>query len=474
MLLSTKEERERRFKLALRAGIPILLLVSLLFLTTFSKGSFAALTMENALLMGGLVFITVYFIYFLLELDVKETLLDQITEGFNYNTFLGKLQKHKPKTVAILLIKNLNTINENYGTLATNKLLHTLVHRLNHYIRSQQIKECWIGRHFGAEFLIALNLDSKSVQKILEQFIEENRTIDSIEIDYRFAIISSGEADPEKTITLLKDELSSQESSPHPTSVKVKDANDLSKLEKETVVAVEKGSIRLYYRPLYNIKKGEIDSYEIAAKLKTEGGKELLPRDYLPIVNRLGLGRTYDLALFRHIVETALLTDEHISFSFNLSPFSLRNQDFLKQIFNIVEEEKINTRRLIIELYEKKTHHNLGNYLKTLTKIRSKGFQVCIDNFGSSNASMEYIKHFQFDRVQFDRDFVTKLDDPNTLLILKSLIDISRGLQITTVAKWVDKEEQKQKLTELGVDYLQGFGIGKYLTEEQLIQNYNR
>jgi EAL domain-containing protein (putative c-di-GMP-specific phosphodiesterase class I) len=474
MLLSAKEERARRFKLALRAGIPILLLFSLLFFTTFSKGGFTALTIENTLLMAGLVFITIYFIYFLLELDVKETLLDQTTEGFNYEAFLAKLQKHKPGTVAILLINNLSTINENYGTVATNILLHTMVSRLNNCIHNHQIRESWIGRHFGAEFLIAMNLDSQELQKMLERFTQENQTIDMIEIDYRFAIISHSEADPEKTIALLKDELASQENDQSQAVTRIKDANELSMLEKETIAAVEKGSTALYFRPLYHIKKERVDSYEISVKLKTENGREILPRDYLPIVNRLGLGRTYDFAIFSHIVETALLTDEHISFSFNLSPFSLRDRDFLEKIFSIVEEKGISTNRLIIELYEKKTHHNLGNYLKTLTRLRSKGFQVCIDNFGSSNASMEYIKHFKFDRVQFDRDFVTKLNDTNTLLILKSMIDMTKGLEITTVAKWVDKEEQKQKLIDLGVDYLQGFGIGKYLTEEELIQNYNR
>jgi EAL domain-containing protein (putative c-di-GMP-specific phosphodiesterase class I) len=87
---------------------------------------------------------------------------------------------------------------------------------------------------------------------------------------------------------------------------------------------------------------------------------------------------------------------------------------------------------------------------------------------------MEYMKYFKFDRVQFDRDFVTRLDDPNSLSIFKSLIEMSKSLQITTVAKWVDKESQKQRLAELGIDYLQGFGIGKQLTEKQLIQHYNQ
>ena len=474
MLLSAREERERRFKLALRAGIPILLLVFLLFFTTFSKGGFAGLTVENTFLMGGLVFTTIYFIYFLLELDVKETLIDQVTEGYNYEAFLNKLQKHHPETVAILLVKNLSIINDNYGKLLANTLLHTLVSRLNNSMHTHQIKKSWIGRHFGAEFLIALNLDSKAFQKILEQFIQDNQIIDTIEIDYRFAIISPGEEDPEKILAILKDELSSQEIKPDKKPVPVKDAALLSKLERSVITALEKESLNLYFRPLYNIEKEAIDSYEVAVKLKTEGGKEILPRDYLPIINRHGLGRTYDLAIFRHIVEIALLTEDHISYSFNLSPFSLRDQDFLENIFRLLEEKEINASRLVIEIYERKTHHNLSNYLKTLSKIRAQGIRICIDNFGSSNASIEYMKHFKFDMVQFDRDFVTHLNDSNSLSIFKSLIDMSKGLQITTVAKWVDKEEQKRQLKELGVDYLQGFGIGKQLTEDQLIRHYNR
>lgn len=473
MLLSAKEERERRFKLALRAGIPLLMLIFLLFYTTFSRGAFTAWTPENTFLMGGLVFVTIYFIYFLLELDVKETLLDQVTEGFNYEAFLAKLRRHQPKTVAILSIRNLSTINENYGTAATNTLLHTLVSKLNDCMRTNHITESWIGRHYGAEFLIAQNLDSTTCQKMLKQFTEENQIIDSIEIDYRFAVVGLGKADPEKTLALLKDELSSREIKPGKKPAEVKDAATLSRLEKSVITALGRESINLYFRPLYSIKREVIDSYEIAVKLKPEEGREILPRDYLPIINRHGLGRTYDLAIFRRIVEIALLTEDHISYSFNLSPFSLRDRDFLENIFKLLEEKEIDANRLIIEIYERKTHHNLNNYLKILSTIRAKGLRICIDNFGSSNASMEYMKHFKFDVIQFDRDFVTNLNDSNSLSIFKSLIDMSRRQQITSVAKWVDKEEQKKQLKELGVDYLQGFGIGKQLTERQLIQHYN-
>jgi len=165
--------------------------------------------------------------------------------------------------------------------------------------------------------------------------------------------------------------------------------------------------------------------------------------------------------------------DETISFTFNLSPFSLRDSNFQQKLFDYLEEKQINPSRLVIQLYERKTHHDLSGYLKTLKKFRSQGIRICIDNFGSSNASMEYMKHFKFDMVQFDRDYVTDLENETTYAMLHSLIKMSKDLQVQTVAKWVDNDMQKKKLRALGIQYIQGFGVGKPLLEEALINRYN-
>jgi EAL domain-containing protein (putative c-di-GMP-specific phosphodiesterase class I) len=179
------------------------------------------------------------------------------------------------------------------------------------------------------------------------------------------------------------------------------------------------------------------------------------------------------MALVEHIVDLLPLVDETISFSFNLSPFSLRDEHFQEKFFTLLKENEISTSRLIIELYERKTHHDLSSYLKTLNKFRAQGIRIAIDNFGSSNASMEYMKHFNFDLVQFDRDYVTKLEDANTRAMLGSLVTMSKELNITTVAKWVDNPAQKSELKTMGIDYLQGFGISKPISERKLIDTYN-
>ncbi len=475
MLLSERQERTRRFKLALRAGIPVILLVSLVLYSTLLKDNTLKLTLENSFLIGAILFITVYFIYFLMELSAKETLIDQTTQGFNEKSFIKQLQTYKPKTLVLLILENFSTINENYSTDDVDLLLYNIIHTLNQELDKAGLNEALIARRYGAEFLIAIDKNSDAIQTIFNDFIENNKIINDIELNYNFAVITNTGKELKADIVHLKDLISTQYRSnfKEVKSNIIKDAKEVSETEKCILKSLHEKNLLLSFRPLLNIESNTIDIYEISVKLKSYHMGDILPRTYLPIVNRLGLGRDYDLALLQHVVDLLPLIDENISLSFNLSPFSLRDESFQKNFFTYLEKSKVDPSRLIVELYERKTHHDLSGYLKTLNKFRVRGIRIAIDNFGSSNASMEYMKNFNFDLVQFDRDYVSKLDDANTHAMLSSMVKMSKDLNITTVAKWVDNESQKRKLKELGIDYLQGFGIAKPISEQTLIDSYN-
>jgi len=475
MLLSERQERERRFKLALRAGIPVVLLISLVLYSTFFKDETIKITLENTFLVSALLFITIYFIYFLMDLSVNETLIDHTTQGYNEKAFIAQLESYKPKTLVLLIIKNLSTISENYSTDDVDLLLYTIIHKLDNALNRAGFSHSLIARRYGAEFLVAVNKKSDAIQKIFDDFVDDNKTINGIELNYNFAMITNTGEELRKDIIHLKDLIATQyrTSDKAQKSDVVKDAKEISETETSIITALKEKSLLLTFRPILNIKTDLIDIYEISAKLKSNRMGDILPRVYLPIINRLGLGREYDLILLQHVIDLLPLVNENISLSFNLSPFSLRDEKFQEKFFSYLEKSKVEPSRLIIELYERKTHHDLSGYLKTLNKFRARGIRIAIDNFGSSNASMEYMKHFKFDLVQFDRDYVTKLDDANTEAMLSSMVQMSKDLHITTVAKWVDNDRQKNKLKSLGIDYLQGFGIAKPISEQQLIDTYN-
>jgi EAL domain-containing protein (putative c-di-GMP-specific phosphodiesterase class I)/GGDEF domain-containing protein len=475
MLLSELEERERRFKLALRAGIPVVLLISLVFYSTFFREESFSVNLETTILFSSLVFITVYFIYFLMELSVKESLIDQTTQGFNNKAFVNKLKKYEPSTLILLIVKNLSTINENYSSNEVNSLLFHIIHELNNELTKKGFPKALIARRHGAEFLIAINQKKNNIEDIFNAFIKKYHIINTIEVDYAFAAITNIGNDIEKDILRLKDLISIEEK--HIRSggkvSSIKDSKELTEIETSVLHALKNKTLLLNFRPILNVRTNKIDIYEVSVRLKSIDKGEILPKVYLPIVNRLGKGRLYDIALFEHILELLPLVDNHVCLSFNLSPFSLRDESFQEAFFTKLKESGIDPSRIIIELYERKTHHNLSGYLQTLNKFRAHGIRIAIDNFGSSNASMEYMKHFQFDIVQFDRDYVTKLNDKNTYSMLSSLVQMAKDLDIITVAKWVDKPEQKAKLVAMGIDYLQGFGIAKAINEKQLVKTYN-
>ncbi len=476
MLLSEKLERSRRFKLAIRAGVPVLILISLVFSSIFLQNGNVELTMKDGIMMGAILFITVYFIYFLIDLSAKETLIDQTSQGFNERAFIGQIEAYKPKTIAMLYIENLSTINENYNINDVDLLLYNLTHMLNNNLEQGGFKHSLIARRYGAEFLIAINKNSPEIKNIFNTFIEKNKILNGIEINYSFSIITNTSDKIEEDITHLKDIIISQEQEPSRKEEinSIKDAKEISETEKEIVNSINMKNLALFFKPLQNSKTDKFDIYEVSIKLKSPKVGNILPRVYLPVVNRLGLGREYDLSIVKHILNTLPLIDKSISLQFNISPFSLRDSQFQKDFFICLDESGINPSRIIIELYERKAHHDLGGYLETLNRFREKGIRIAIDNFGSSNSSLEYMKNFNFDLVQFDRDFVTKLDDANTKAILNSMIKMSKDLNIITIAKWVDNNSQKAQLKELGIDYMQGHGIEESISEQALVDRYNQ
>ncbi len=474
MLYSQKEERGRRFSLALRAGLPLLILIFLVFYTTIYQEQSIHISIRDGLLLAAITFIAIYFIYFLMNLSVQETLLDETTQGFNKKTFIKMLQKNHPKSLVCIKIDNLSSLSENYSGDQIDNLLYTITRRLNLIFKQNGLNKVLIGRDRGSEFLIAFNNDD-NIKMILEKFIEENQRINDMEIDYKFSIVTNPDDDFEKAIIQLRDIIASQSvgDQKHKYLDTIKDAKELSSIEQDVISTIQQKKLLLSFRPLLDTQTDIINIYEIAVKLKSEIHQDILPRVFLPIINRLGLGRDYDLTLIKHVIDLLPLLDESISFTFNLSPFSLRDSSFQAKLFAYLEEKQVDPSRLIIQLYERKTHHDLSGYLSTLKNFRSKGIRICIDNFGSSNASMEYMKHFKFDMVQFDRDYVTQLEDETTYAMLSSLIEMAQNLRVQTVAKWVDDESQKKKLKTLGINYIQGFGVSKPLDEETLINRYN-
>jgi EAL domain-containing protein (putative c-di-GMP-specific phosphodiesterase class I) len=474
MLQSLKEERARHFKLALRVGIPLLVFIFALAYAVFFHEESFAINAGTVTLMAAMVFVIVYFIFFALELGRKETLVDRVTGGYHYEAFLDRVVRERPQTLVATQISNLSVINETFGVRKADSLLKALVHAIDREVLQKFEKRGWIGRKNGAEFLLAIDEEPEVVEKELERFFNAYRLLEDVEVDFVFAVIRNNIEDPEKAIEQLRDLLVQRESCrPVIEKEPVSDARQLSQAEQNVIEALERKDLFFLFRPLKNLHSGQADIYEVTVKMHGSDGSTIAPREFLPIINRHDLGDVYDLLIVERVLEYAHLVDESVSLSFNLSPFSLRKSAFLDEFRRRLERSEVSPPRLIVELYERRSHHRLEEYLKRLKTLKRWGLRLSLDNFGSSNASMEYLRHFPFDMIQFDREYTFDLKNGKNLSILRSFIAMAHEMQMLTGAKWVDSPEKVATVKELGVDYIQGYAAGKVLREEDFVALHN-
>ncbi len=473
MLQSIREERSRQFKMALRIAIPTLLFVSALAYGVFFREKPIDFNFQNIVLMSATTFVIVYFIFFALELSRKETLLDRVTGGFHYDAFIRRVYKKKPKYLAVIQIDNLSEINENFGVAKTDQLLRSLINYLNEDVLYKLDKGALIGRKMGAEILIALDADSESIDDALSNFIKKHKDVDGVEVELNYALIHYNIDDLEKSLEQLRDLVIRKASTTSTdNALNIVDAKGISQREKMIIETLHSNGVSLSFRPLLNLATGRKSLYEIGVRMQSDN-EIISPKEFLPVINRHNLGEEYDLLIFSKIVEVASLVDDNISFSFNLSPYSLRKDSFLNACFKKLDDSNISPNRLIIELYERRKYRSLDIYLDRLKEIKQKGIRLCLDNFGASNASMDYLRTFAFDMIQFDRDYTKDIETTKGYSIVQSFVTMAKEMNMQTVAKWVDTSDKVEIFKSIGVDYIQGYIAGRVMKEDEFLRYHN-
>jgi EAL domain-containing protein (putative c-di-GMP-specific phosphodiesterase class I) len=150
------------------------------------------------------------------------------------------------------------------------------------------------------------------------------------------------------------------------------------------------------------------------------------------------------------------------SVAINLSGASVTDDAFLDFLFEQISEFGVGTNRLCFEITETGTISNLVKAADFVRAFRNIGCKFSIDDFGTGLASHNYLRELPVDYVKIDGSFITSIDqDSNDYAMARSINDLAHFLGQETIAESVENENIIRKLQEIGVDYLQGWGIGR-------------
>ena len=229
--------------------------------------------------------------------------------------------------------------------------------------------------------------------------------------------------------------------------------------------ALKEDAFQLVFQPVVNASDGHVSHYETLLRMIDDNGDLLSPVKFIPVAERMGLINQVDLWVVSHVIDyiAGLGKDqEDICFTVNLSIHALQGDFLLPVLQQKLETSWISPARLTFEITETAAVSNFEKTRKMVARIRALGCRFALDDFGAGFSSFNYLKNFPVDYLKIDGQFINNLAlDPADQVLVKSMIDIAHSLGKKAIAEYVSNPEILRILQEFGVDYVQGYLLGK-------------
>ncbi len=212
---------------------------------------------------------------------------------------------------------------------------------------------------------------------------------------------------------------------------------------------------------------GEASHYEILVRLREENGDMVAPGRFIPAAERYNLMPLIDrwvlaetLSVLSDVKESHLTDD--ISVSVNISGQSLTDEGFLKYVVSTILDSEIEPERICLEITETSAVSDLASALKFIETLKNIGCRFALDDFGSGMSSFGYLKNLPVDYLKLDGIFIQNIvDDTVDRIMVNSIHHIAQAMGLKTIAEFVENDAIVDVVSEIGIDYAQGYGIDK-------------
>ncbi|WP_425445693.1 ABC transporter substrate binding protein [Vibrio albus] len=206
--------------------------------------------------------------------------------------------------------------------------------------------------------------------------------------------------------------------------------------------------------------------FEILVRIRNPEGEYISPGIFMPASEKYNIAHLIDRAVVTKTLawlEAHPQAVEQLSFcSINLSGQTIGNRDFVRFLLNAIDESSVPSEKLCIEVTETAAMGNINQAVELFTRIKKKGCLIALDDFGSGLSSFGYLKKLPIDVVKIDGMFVRDMDTNQTdYVMVRSINDLVKQMGKRTVAEFVENTRIISRLTELGIDYAQGYVINR-------------
>ncbi|NOJ46963.1 sensor domain-containing protein [Bradyrhizobium archetypum] len=237
-------------------------------------------------------------------------------------------------------------------------------------------------------------------------------------------------------------------------------------LHQDLSMAIRNGELSLYYQPQAaagpTIGTSKVIGFEALARWIHPVRGFVSPGDFIPLAEESGLIVEMGVWILREACREAASWPVPMQIAVNLSPAQFMHGDVVSLVHSILLETGLAPDRLELEITEGVLIEDFDRGLALLRRLKALGVRISMDDFGSGYSSLSYLQAFPFDKIKIDRTFVMNLGrNPQSAAIVRAVIDLGHGLEMSIVAEGVETQEQLGFLADEGCDAVQGYLLGK-------------
>jgi len=238
--------------------------------------------------------------------------------------------------------------------------------------------------------------------------------------------------------------------------------------------AIERDELLLHYQPKVDLRTGALVGVE--ALVRWQHNDQLIyPDKFIPYAEKTGLIRD----ITKWVLKAALKQQsqwrsvgENLKMSVNLSFRDLDDHSLINYISDCLDRWQVDPEDLVLEITETSVMEDPNRTMEVLRQLDEMGLGISIDDFGTGYSSLMYLKKLPVDEIKIDRSFVTDLLlNSDSLVIVRSIIDLAHNLSMTVTAEGVETLEVWEELSSLGCDISQGYYSGPPMSSEDLVRS---
>jgi diguanylate cyclase (GGDEF)-like protein/PAS domain S-box-containing protein len=414
---------------------------------------------------------------------------DELTGLLNRRAFETQLQRtwesgnqHEIKSYLMFMdLDQFKVVNDTSGHTAGDQLLRGVSEILLDNIRNNDI----VGRLGGDEFGIILRECPTDVAKRIAESIREKIEIFRFHWDaqiYRIGVsiggvpVDPGIGDLSELQQLADAACYAAKEAGRNRVHMVSGEGDSARAHRGQVrwvqrlrEAMDKNRFAIYAQPIKPVAEStnEPERMEILLRLRDPETRKLIPPGaFLPAAERYGLSVELDRwvinSLFDMLFVHHAFDAVHRSYWINLSGSSVGDRRFAEFLKDAVSKSPLPPGTINFEITETAVIRSIAEANELMASLREMGCKFALDDFGTGVSSFGYLKKLPVDYVKIDGSFIRDLmHDQTDRIFVKSIIDIAHALNMKAIAEFVEDDEILQTVRELGVDYAQGFAMGK-------------